>query len=194
MQAFGEEWPKGEQSSMREITMTPYEKAILGIEQSDLSPNVYRTARRLLDCVDPTFGHVRLSKDEIVAFASANAYNTARSHLVQLQRANVIHYSVNGDVYVNFAAWGRASDDHPRASHDHPRASDDQCKAEVKEERAPDDHPRAPHDQCKEIVRSQRASDDHPRAPHDQCDRETINLIARRSPTRATRSLPMYVC
>jgi len=122
------------------MSSDPYRNAIMQIERAELATTIYRTARRLLDCVDPKFGHIRLSKAEIKSVVGSEAYNTARSHLIQLQRSGVIHYSVNGDVYVNFSSWGRSLSDHGGSLSDHGRSLSDQCKDSSKEGRALSDH------------------------------------------------------
>jgi hypothetical protein len=82
---------------------------------------VYRTAIRLLRLADDNNVHVRLTKEVVKRLCATTTDGTMRSHLWQLSAANIIHYSTNADVYVNFHAYasraGRAQSWSESAKH-----------------------------------------------------------------------------
>lgn len=82
--------------------MELYFSIVEQIEQADLASTVYRTARRLLDMAISTRGHVVLSHERMMALCETDKKATMRSHLVQLSRAEIIHYSTNAAVYITF--------------------------------------------------------------------------------------------
>jgi len=79
--------------------------ALAAIKSADLSPTLYRVARELLDVASDDNGFVRLTLDDLFAVTNCSNLNAARRHLSDLQTANVLHYSINGDVYVTIAAF-----------------------------------------------------------------------------------------
>lgn len=79
-------------------------QTIQAIEAADISANIYRTARRLLDLASPIGGSVKLSYSRMRAIADTRSDGTVRRHLGTLVRHNVLHYSTNEFVYVTFSA------------------------------------------------------------------------------------------
>lgn len=79
-------------------------QTIHAIECADISANIYRTARRLLDLATPIGGSVKLSYSRMRAIADTRSDGTVRRHLGTLVRHNVLHYSTNEFVYVTFSA------------------------------------------------------------------------------------------
>ena len=84
--------------------------AIDEIKHSSLGKTAKVNALLLLDLAHADNGHVMITWDELAALWGV-AVPTSRRHLGDLQTANVLHYSTNGDrqtIYINFKAWVRA--------------------------------------------------------------------------------------
>lgn len=74
-----------------------------------ISLPAYRTAQRLLRLASPRAGNVRIAPDDLrrlVGTASQPApVGTMRRQLTDLSNAGILHYSINGDVWISFMAW-----------------------------------------------------------------------------------------
>ena len=108
--------------------MSPFDFALAQIDNADIPTTVYRTAIRLLTKADELFGHVRLTKAEMMALCGTKKEGTMRAHLWRLAAVGIIHYSTNRDVYVNFHAY--ADEDQPRAEDNNTRAQNNSTRAE----------------------------------------------------------------
>ena len=109
------------------------------LEAADLPATVYRTARRLLDVAGDD-GHVTLTREIMLPICGTEKWSTVRSHLGQLVRSGIIHYSTNALVYVNFVIAERAQEQSERAQGDDPTRAE---RSSVQSERAQDDPTRA---------------------------------------------------
>jgi hypothetical protein len=81
--------------------------AIDEIKQSQLGKTARLNALTLLDLAHADNGHVMITWRELAELWGI-AESTSRRHLGDLQTANILHYSTNGDgqtVYINFKAW-----------------------------------------------------------------------------------------
>ena len=136
---------------------------ITRIEAADLPATTYRTARRLLDLVGDD-GHVTLEKAAMLEICGTDKWATVRSHLGQLTRTGLIHYSTNAMVYVNFVIAERAQMTSERSF--------------VTSERAqPDDSTRAESAQ----MTSERSHDDPTRAERSSVTSERAQMTSERS-------------
>lgn len=87
---------------------TAYEEAIRQIDTADISGNVYRTARRLLDLAAQHDGYIELTPAATLTLCATEADGTMRSHLDQLRLAGIITYSISNKhsrVIVHFSAY-----------------------------------------------------------------------------------------
>lgn len=77
------------------------------IKRSQLGKAAKVNALTLLDLAHADNGHVMITWRELAELWGI-AESTSRRHLGDLQTANILHYSTNGDgqtVYINFKAW-----------------------------------------------------------------------------------------
>ncbi|MCE7982522.1 MAG: hypothetical protein DYG89_15125 [Caldilinea sp. CFX5] len=178
----------------------PMQAAIRQIDAADLSAAQYRAVRRLLD-VAPT-GHAKLTKERANELCCTTSDGATRRLLGGLQAANIIHYSTNGFVYIDFTAWTPApkgqewidepdepitdvqKSDHPRALLDHPRAETDhnvyaEANANLTDAqksdlpRAKSDHSQPTPDAARSKSARGRSKIDHPRALLDHNEAAT---------------------
>ncbi len=77
------------------------------INKLDLPKSTKANALALLEAVHPENGHAVLSWDDLSEMFGGVDKRVARRHLGAMQKADLIHYSSNGDalVYLNFKAW-----------------------------------------------------------------------------------------
>ena len=75
--------------------------AVARIEAADISANIYRTARRLLDLAGDD-GNLKIKRSSMMRIAKTTADGTMRRHLGTLTSNGIIHYSTNEFVYISF--------------------------------------------------------------------------------------------
>lgn len=77
------------------------------INQLDISKTTKANALALLLAVHPENGHAVIAWSDLATMFGGVDQRVARRHLGAMQKADLIHYSSNGDglVYVNFKAW-----------------------------------------------------------------------------------------
>lgn len=86
------------------------EIALAQIEQADLTPRLYRTARRLLDAVQRSDGgYASFDLETLMAVCRVTSQNGVERHLQDLQVAGLITARLGlgamGRTEVRFAAW-----------------------------------------------------------------------------------------
>lgn len=105
------------------MTNTPYDAAAAAIYQATLGAAAERQAFILLNSVSGQ-GHIKCTKDAL-CMALELSWGSIRRLLGTLQQANIIHYSTNDFVYIDFRAWPPIDAiDHPSAKNAHPSADD----------------------------------------------------------------------
>ena len=132
--------------------------AIRQIDTADLSAAQYRAARRLLDVAGQT-GHVKLTKSHANERCATTTDGATRRLLGGLQAAGIIHYSVNGFVYVDFTAWS------PMDKLTHPRTFAEQEWLEETDVNLTGDKK---SDHGRALLDHENAKSDHPRALLDR--------------------------
>ena len=154
--------------------MSPFDFALAQIDDADIPTTVYRTAIRLLTKADELFGHVRLTKAEMMALCGTEKEGTMRAHLWRLAAVGIIHYSTNRDVYVNFHAY--ADGDQPRAQNNPTRAENNPTRAQravVCSDSTDEDNDRALSARDEASSQQNRALSTNIRALSDQIDPAT---------------------
>ena len=131
----------------------PYTTALTQIESADLTPKTRLAAKSLLQSVDPRTGHIKATRERAGEILGTTSWGATRRMLVKLKQAELIHYSTNEMVYVDFWAWlasghqsdlSRAKSDLQRSLADDKRASEITFRAPEIEKRAPEIEKRAP--------------------------------------------------
>ena len=79
------------------------------IIQADITPSAFRSAVFLLNHC-PDTGHLILTWAQLQALVGCTNRDAARRHLTALQKAGLIHYSTNEEVYIAFLAYRHAPD------------------------------------------------------------------------------------
>ena len=83
---------------------TPEEIMIAQLDAADLQPALYRTARRIIDRLNPANNYCRVTYDEMAAIASTDNQATARAHLTRLAAAGLVTYRRNSAVHIYWHA------------------------------------------------------------------------------------------
>ncbi|MBK8772672.1 MAG: hypothetical protein IPM06_19905 [Rhizobiales bacterium] len=165
--------------------MTNYHaEAIAAIEAADLTTNVYRSARRLLDLVGET-GQCKISREDMTKLCGTSTDGTVRNHLYALQKAGIIHYSTNDAIHVSFVAYPTATPLH--AQRDPARAMRDPARAmretDAPKTSDPDDPTRAMRDPARAVRDPARAVRER---PHTREDCLSVCLYTSSSDTSVT--------
>ena len=112
------------------------------LDSADISPNVYRTAIRLLRRTHPDNGYARLSYEQFAEICGTASEATCRRHLADLAAADLITYRRNSAVHVHWHDWPTIADGDPMI-YDNParatRAKSSTTRAKSTTERAQDE-------------------------------------------------------
>lgn len=98
------------QQSLGTVHQSNYQRAMAQIRTSDLPSSTKAAAYALLEHASADSGHLKADWDLILTLCERKSRGGARQHLTRLRAENIIHYSTNDYVYVDFTAWQALSE------------------------------------------------------------------------------------
>lgn len=113
------------------------DEALDRLEESDLAPALYRTARRILDRVSEIDGHCRIDAATARWICGTDSDETVRGHLSRLATIGLLRRTVtNGSIHVYWCGWGDEIEAAERAEIARQRAESTRQRAEIARQRA----------------------------------------------------------